>query len=87
MFLLPSAAAEALIKHYRKSGIFDRKVPCQFPFNLSRHTHAHTHSGTLLIIAVKKNEIMPFAAIWMNLEIFILSEVRQKKNTFLIGGI
>ena len=28
----------------------------------------------------KKNKIMPFAAIWMQLEIFILSEVGQKKN-------
>ena len=29
--------------------------------------------------AIKKNEIMPFAAIWMELGIIILSEVRQKK--------
>ena len=28
--------------------------------------------------AIKKNETMPFAAIWMDLEI-ILSEVRQRK--------
>ena len=29
--------------------------------------------------AIKKNEIMPFAARWMDLEIIILSEVSQTK--------
>ena len=34
--------------------------------------------------AIKKNKIMPFAAIWMDLEIVILSEVSQTKtNIFL----
>ena len=28
--------------------------------------------------AIKKNEIMPFAAAWMDLEIIIVSEVSQK---------
>ena len=30
--------------------------------------------------AIKKNEIMPFAAIWMNIDIIILCEVSQKKK-------
>ena len=35
--------------------------------------------------AIKKIEIMPFAATWMDLEIIILSEVSQKeKNKYRI---
>ena len=30
--------------------------------------------------AIKKNKIMPFAATWMELETFILSEVSQKEK-------
>ena len=30
---------------------------------------------------IKKNDIMPFAATWMELEILILSEVRKRKTS------
>ena len=30
--------------------------------------------------AIKKNEILPFAATWMQLEIIILSEISHKKK-------
>ena len=30
--------------------------------------------------AIKKNEIMPFAATWMELEVILLSDVSQKQK-------
>ena len=35
--------------------------------------------------ATRKNEMMPFLAIWMQLEIIILSEVSQKDKYHMIS--
>ena len=46
------------------------------------HTHTHGHYST-----IKKNETMPFAATWMDLEIITLSEISQaeKDKYFIIS--
>ena len=45
------------------------------------HTHTHTHTHTMeYYSAIKKNEIMPFAATWLELEALKLSEVSQKEK-------
>ena len=43
------------------------------------HTHTYTHTVEYYS-AINKNEIMPFAATWMGLEMIILSEISQKEK-------
>ena len=47
------------------------------------HTHTHTHTQTHTIeyySAIKNNEILPFAATSVDLEIIVLSEVSQTEK-------
>ena len=46
-----------------------------------------THTKEEYYSAIKKNEIMPFAATWMDLEIIILSEISQIKKNIMISLI
>ena len=41
----------------------------------------HIYNGILL--SHKKNEIMPFAATWKDLEIIIPSEISQRKTSII----
>ena len=49
------------------------------------HTHARTHKMEYYS-AIKNNELLPFAATWLDLENIILIEVRQRKtNIYMIS--
>ena len=47
------------------------------------HTHVHTHTHHIIYInysAIKKNEILQFATIWMDLENIVLSIIGHSKK-------
>ena len=60
-----------------------KKPKCPSTY-IQKYIYTHTHIHTMeYYSAIKSNEIMPFAATWMVLEIIILSEVRQLKTNII----
>ena len=43
------------------------------------HTHAHTHTVEYYA-STKKNEMLPFATLWINLGCIMLSEISQQEK-------
>ena len=43
------------------------------------------HIYNRIFLSHKKNEIMPSAATWMDLEIIILNDIRQRKISYNIA--
>ena len=46
--------------------------------------HTHTQIHTQWNITQPKNEILPFATMWMDLESIMLSEIGQRKTNTVI---
>ena len=45
------------------------------------HTYTHTHTHAAMLLSHKKDKILPFTAIWMDLEGILLSEITQQEKT------
>ena len=50
------------------------------------HTHTHTHTVEYYS-AIKKNEIMPFAATWMQLEIYHIKWSKSERERQMLYDI
>ena len=56
-----------------------KKVWCVYT-----HTHTHTHTFMAgILLSHKNNEIMSFAGTWVDLQVTIPSEVRQRKTNII----
>ena len=57
----------------------NKRVDKEDAIHIHTYIHTHTHTG-ILLSQKKKNEILPFAMKWMELEGIMLSEISQRKR-------
>ena len=77
MFIAALSTAAKVWKE-PKCSLMDEWIKKMWCVYTHTHTHTHTHSGVLL--AIKKNEILPFATRWMELECIMLSKISQSEK-------
>ena len=63
----------------RQAPVLSHPCVCRHEYEGYTRAHTHTHTMEYYYLAIRKNEVLPFAIIWMDLEAIMLSEVSQTK--------
>ena len=84
MFIAALSTIIAKLWKYPKYPSTDEWIKKMGYIYVYTHTHTHTHTHTMeYCSAIKKNEILPFAATWMELEYIMLNKISQRNANLI----